>query len=46
MIANADLLDYDDDDEENHLNYNIGGGNHQQPNGKSDAFYDYQMSSK
>lgn len=29
MIANADLLDYDDDDEENHLNYNIGGGNHQ-----------------
>lgn len=40
MIANADLLDYDDDDEENHLNYNIGGGNYP-PNGKSDAFYDY-----
>ena len=44
MIANADLLDYDDvdEDEENHLNYNIG--NHQ--NMKANEFYDYQMSSK
>lgn len=30
MIANADLLDYDevDEDEENHLNYNIGNQQH------------------
>lgn len=44
MIANADLLDYDDDeDEENHLNYNIGN---QQPNAMTNDFYDYKMSSK
>ena len=26
LIANADLLDYEDEDEENHLDFNIGVG--------------------
>lgn len=45
MLANADLMDYDDDeDEENHINYNIG--NQQHPNAMTNDFYDYKMSSK
>lgn len=52
MIANADLLDYEDEDEENHLDYNIGANQNQNPNytgfteQNSNGFQDYKMSSK
>ena len=52
MIANADLLDYEDDDEENHLDFTNGvSQNHQQASymgytENSNGFQDYKINSR